>query len=87
MKVRVSVDRQSGPVIGSRLDYDCVIPEPAVEEIRIPNFGPTPTPGERQEIARCTRRRELFVQELAAIFARSVTKGLDEALDGRAQTY
>lgn len=88
MKIRVQVDRQCGPIIGSRLDFDYVIPEPTLEELRrpaVPSVGEYPTYESYREASQkyehCLDKRSAFITELAGILARSIRKGLDQALD------
>lgn len=87
MKIRVSVDRQSGPIIGSRIDFDHQVSEPDVDELRLPTIGPKDPPTVYIEYERVIRRREAFVNQLAATLARSIAKGLEVSLDGRPQPY
>lgn len=87
MKIRVSVDRQSGPIIGSRLDFDHQVDEPEVDELRLPRLAPDASPQDCAEYQKACDRRNRFIDQLSATIARSIAKGLEVSLDGRARSY
>lgn len=85
MKIIVAMDRQSGPIIGSRLQYDHIIAEPEVEELKYqPNAAGEITEEERERVH---VHRARLVDAIAGNIARSLTSGLYRVLDDRPQTY
>lgn len=84
MKIVVYMDRQSGPVIGSRLVYEYAIAEPEVDELKY-RQGPDGAflEGEHERVH---AHRAALVEAVAGNIARALTSGLYKVLDDRPET-
>lgn len=82
MKIVVYMDRQSGPIIGSRLAYEHMISEPEVDELK---YRQDPQTGAflEGEHERVHVHRAALVNAIAGNIARALTSGLYKVLDER----
>lgn len=80
MKIRVTVTRESGPIIGSQLVQDFQLTEPEVDELRLPRT--ILDDRDRFTAQQVQARRQVLTQALASQFAREFLRAIEKALDG-----
>lgn len=80
MKIRITVSRESGPIIGSQLVRDYQLTEPEIEELRLPRT--ILDDRDAFEASRVQARRQALTATLASSFAREFLLAIEKALDG-----